>query len=70
MGNTTVKLQERVLTGAGVEQGRGKKEAKQAAAAAVLETLLANVPLEDFLHRPTKQQQKRAQVDISYVIVT
>ncbi len=44
------------------EQGRGKKEAKQAAAAAVLETLLANVPLEDFLHRPTKQQQKRAQV--------
>lgn len=27
----------------------------------MLETLLANVPLEDFLHRPTKQQQKRAQ---------
>ena len=33
-------------------QGRGKKEAKQRAASAVLETLLANVPLEDFLPRP------------------
>lgn len=31
----------------------------------MLETLLANVPLEDFLHRPTKQQQKRVQVHFS-----
>ncbi len=64
MRSTNVNLQKRSLTGAGNEQGRGKKEAKQAAAAAVLETLLANVPLEDFLHRPIKQQQKRAQVGI------
>lgn len=30
-------------------QGRGKKDAKQVAAAAVLEMLLANVPEQDFL---------------------
>jgi hypothetical protein len=30
-------------------QGRGKKDAKQVAAAAVLEMLLANVPESDFL---------------------
>jgi len=32
-----------------VVQGRGKKDAKQVAAAAVLEMLLANVPESDFL---------------------
>lgn len=69
MRNISMKLQQTRLTGAGNKQGRGKKEAKQAAAAAVLETLLANVPLEDFLHRPTKQQQKRAQVGIYHLTV-
>lgn len=43
-----------------MEQGRGKKDAKQVAAAAVLEMLLANVSESDFL-TPGKAKQARNQ---------
>jgi hypothetical protein len=44
-------------------QGRGKKDAKQRAACAVLESLLVNVPADDFLPKPgTKQQQQQQRV--------
>ncbi len=43
-----------------MEQGRGKKDAKQVAAAAVLEMLLANVSETDFL-TPGKAKQARNQ---------
>ena len=42
-------------------QGRGKKDAKQVAAAAVLEMLLANVPVSDFL-QPGKAKILKVQV--------
>lgn len=42
-------------------QGRGKKDAKQVAAAAVLEMLLANVPEQDFL-QPGKGKFLRLRV--------
>lgn len=45
----------------GCMQGRGKKDAKQVAAAAVLEMLLANVPEQDFL-QPGKGKFLRLKV--------
>lgn len=42
-------------------QGRGKKDAKQVAAAAVLEMLLTNVPEADFL-QPGKAKIMKIQV--------
>ena len=42
-------------------QGRGKKDAKQVAAAGVLEMLLANVPETDFL-QPGKAKILKVQV--------
>ena len=42
-------------------QGRGKKDAKQRAACTVLESLLVNVPADDFLPKlgPKQQQQQQ-----------
>ena len=45
-------------------QGRGKKDAKQVAAAAVLEMLLANVSESDFL-QPGKAKQAKHQPQVS-----
>ena len=43
-------------------QGRGKKDAKQVSAAAVLEMLLVNVPESDFLMPGKAKQTKTVQV--------
>lgn len=46
----------------GTPQGRGKKDAKQVSAAAVLEMLLVNVPESDFLMPGKAKQTKTVQV--------
>lgn len=49
-------------------QGRGKKDAKQVAAAAVLEMLLANVPESDFL-QPGKAKILKVQVSFPSLLL-